>query len=142
MDTPAATTDFPVHLAPVPGEAGRSEAFIPTPCVQNHASFLMALPGGDLGCVWFGGTQEGVPDISVYLSRLEPGAQRWSEPARLSDDPTRSEQNPLLFLTPDGVLWLLWTAQVAGNHDTTIIRRRISTDGGQSWGSVETLFGE
>jgi len=65
MDTPAATTDFPLQLAPVPGEAGRIEAFIPTPCVQNHASFLMPLPGGDLGCVWFGGTQEGVPDISV-----------------------------------------------------------------------------
>jgi predicted neuraminidase len=132
----------PEVLAPAPGDPARIEAFIPTPCVQNHASFLMPLPGGDLGCVWFGGTQEGVPDISVHFSRLAPGAERWSDPVRLSDDPTRSEQNPLLFPAPDGRLWLLWTAQVSGNQDTAIVRRRISEDGGRNWGPVETLFGE
>jgi predicted neuraminidase len=83
-----------------------------------------------------------VSDISVHFSRLEPGADRWSAAQRLSDDPTRSEQNPLLFQAPDGRLWLLWTAQVSGNQDTAIIRRRISTDGGRSWGPIETLFGE
>ena len=134
--------DRPEVLAPAPGEPGRVEAFIPTPCVQNHASFLMPLPGGDLGCVWFGGTQEGVPDISVHFSRLAPGASRWSPAERLSDDPARSEQNPLLFPAPDGRLWLLWTAQIAGNQDTAIVRRRISTDGGRSWSPVDTLFPE
>lgn len=128
-------------LAPVPDDPDRTEAFIPTPCVQNHAAFLMPLSGGDLGCVWFGGTQEGVPDISVHFSRLAPGATQWSDPQRLSDDPTRSEQNPLLFPAPDGTLWLLWTAQVSGHQDTAIIRRRISADDGRSWGPVETLFG-
>jgi predicted neuraminidase len=132
----------PETLAPAPGDPARLEAFIPTPCVQNHAAFLQMLPGGDLGCVWFGGTQEGVPDISVHFARLAPGATRWSAPVRLSDDPTRSEQNPLLFLAPDGVLWLLWTAQIAGNQDTAIVRRRLSRDGGQSWGPIETLFPE
>jgi predicted neuraminidase len=106
--------------------------------VQNHAAFLHLLPGGDLGCVWFGGTQEGVPDISVHFSRLVDG--RWTEAERLSDDPTRSEQNPLLFTAPDGKLWLLWTAQIAGNQDTAIIRRRISEDGGASWGPIGTLL--
>ena len=134
--------DRPAILAPAPGDAGRIEAFIPTPCVQNHAAFLMPLPGGDLGCVWFGGTQEGVPDISVHFSRLAPGADRWTDAIRLSDDPGRSEQNPLIFPLPDGRLWLLWTAQVAGNQDTAMVRRRVSDDGGHSWGAVETLFGE
>lgn len=117
---------------------GLDARFIPTPCVQNHAAFLHWLPGGDLGCVWFGGTQEGVPDISVHVSRLVDG--RWTEAERLSDDPTRSEQNPLLFTAPDGALWLLWTAQVSGHQDTAIIRRRISTDGGRSWGPIGTLL--
>jgi predicted neuraminidase len=129
-------------LAPALGDPARIEAFIPTPCVQNHAAFLLPLPGGDMGCVWFGGTQEGVPDVSVHFSRLAAGADRWSPAERLSDDPTRSEQNPLLFHAPDGRLWLLWTAQVSGNQDTAIIRRRISADGGRSWGAIETLFGE
>lgn len=129
-------------LAPALGDPARIEAFIPTPCVQNHAAFLLPLPGGDMGCVWFGGTQEGVPDVSVHFSRLAAGADRWSPAERLSDDPTRSEQNPLLFHAPDGRLWLLWTAQVSGNQDTAIIRRRISADGGRNWGAIETLFGE
>ncbi len=140
MDT--GIIDKPDLLAPAPGDEARVEAFIPTPCVQNHASFLLPLRNGDLGCVWFGGTQEGVPDISVHFSRLAPGAARWSEPVRLSDDPTRSEQNPLLFDAPDGTLWLLWTAQVAGNQDTAMVRRRISRDDGRSWGPIETLFPE
>jgi predicted neuraminidase len=118
----------------------RAEAFLPSPCVQNHAANLMPLADGSLGCVWFGGTQEGVPDISAYFSRLEPGSDAWSAPMRLSDDPTRSEQNPLLFPAPDGKLWLIWTAQISGNQDTALIRYRVSGDGGRSWGPIATLF--
>jgi predicted neuraminidase len=127
-------------VRPAEADPERLEAFLPSPCVQNHAANIMPLPGGDIGCVWFGGTQEGIPDISVYFSRLVAGQDRWSEPVRLSDDPTRSEQNPILFPAPAGSLWLLWTAQISGNQDTAIVRRRISTDNGRSWGPTETLF--
>jgi predicted neuraminidase len=127
-------------VRPVPADPARLEAYLPSSCVQNHAANIMPLPGGDLGCVWFGGTQEGIADISVYFSRLPAGQDRWLEPARLSDDPARSEQNPILFSAPDGRLWLLWTAQISGNQDTAIVRRRISSDNGRSWGPIETLF--
>ncbi|MCS6067654.1 exo-alpha-sialidase [Klebsiella variicola subsp. variicola] len=40
----------------------------------------------------------------------------------------------MLFQAPDNVLWLLWTAQFAGNQDTAIVRYRLSHDGGRSWG--------
>ena len=59
---------------------------------------------------------------------------------QLTDDPTRSEQNPVLFTAPTGQLWLLYTAQLAGNQDTAEVRRRVSDDGGRTWGPVETLF--
>jgi predicted neuraminidase len=113
---------------------------IPSPCVQNHAANLMPLGDGSLGCVWFGGTQEGMSDISVYFSRLPSGAAAWSEAVKLSDDASRSEQNPILFYVPDGALWLIWTAQFSGNQDTAFVRRRISHDHGRSWGPIETLF--
>jgi hypothetical protein len=100
----------------------------------------MPLPNGDLACVWFGGTQEGTPDVSIYVSRLAAGTSQWSQPVKLSDDPARSEQNPVLFPAPDGRLWLLWTAQISGNQDTAIVRRRISDDAGHSWGPIETMF--
>ncbi|MBV8912414.1 MAG: exo-alpha-sialidase [Acetobacteraceae bacterium] len=137
---PARLAEKDGTVRPDETDPARHEAYLPSPCVQNHAANIMPLPSGDLGCVWFGGTQEGIPDISVYFSRLPADAERWSEPVRLSDDPTRSEQNPILFPAPDGTLWLLWTAQISGNQDTAIVRRRVSADNGKSWGSIETLF--
>lgn len=125
-------------LRPRPGDPGLVEAFLPSPAVQNHAANLAVLPGGDLGCVWFGGTQEGVPDISVWFSRLS--GDTWGEPVRLSGDDTRSEQNPVLATAPNGDLWLLYTAQRAGNQDTAEVRQRVSIDGGTTWSPPRTLF--
>lgn len=80
----------------------RRDAYLPSPCVQNHAANLAFLDEGTLTCVWFGGTMEGMGDISIYMSRLASGADRWSSPERLSDDPDKSEQNPLVFQAPGG----------------------------------------
>ena len=117
----------------------RSEAFLPSPCIQNHAANLARLADGSLACVWFGGTMEGMGDISIYLSRLEPGSDRWSAPEKLSDDPEKSEQNPLIFIAPDGKVWLLYTSQTSGNQDGAVVKRRISADGGRTFGPVSTL---
>lgn len=122
------------------GAADIQEAFLPSPCVQNHAANLLPLADGGLACVWFGGTQEGKGDICVYLSRLAAGGDRWSAPQQLSDDMARSEQNPLLFPAPDGTLWLLHTSQRAGNQDTSVVKRRISRDGGRTWGAPDVLI--
>lgn len=122
------------------GDPGRIEADLPTACVQNHAANLMPLPNGDLGCVWFGGTQEGVSDISIYFSRLVKGGANWSAPVKLSDDSTRSEQNPILFVAPNGELWLLHTSQKSGNQDTAIVKYRVSKDNGFTWGPSAVLF--
>lgn len=129
-------------LRPRDGRTGQDEAFLPSPCPQNHAANLMTLPDGSLGCIWFGGTQEGMADISVHFSRLTPGTGRWSDTVRLIDDPGRSEQNPILFPVPGGPLWLLYTSQTSGNQDTAIVRRRVSHDSGRSWSAPDTLIGE
>lgn len=121
-------------------DAGRRDALLFPPEVQNHAANLAVLPDGTLACVWFAGTQEGVPDISVWFSRREGDA--WSEPVRLSDDPGRSEQNPVLNVRASGEVWLLWTSQHAGNQDTARVLRRVSTDGGRSWGATDVLVPE
>lgn len=121
-----------------PDAAGRSWSYLPTATVQSHAANLAELPDGRLTCVWFGGTQEGVSDIHVWFSTLD--GEVWSEPVRLSDDPARSEQNPVLFTAPSGDVWLLYTAQRAGNQDSAEVRRRVSTDGGATWGEPSTLF--
>jgi predicted neuraminidase len=53
--------------------AGKKEATLPTLHVQNHASNLMFRKNEDTLCVRFPGTQEGMADIPIYLSRLKIG---------------------------------------------------------------------
>lgn len=130
---------FDGRLRPGPG-TGRWDAYLAVPTVQSHAAMLHRLGNGDLGLAWFGGTQEGVGDVSVWFSRLPDGAEAWTAPVRLTDDGTRSEQNPVLFRTPAGPLWLLYTAQRAGHQDTAEVRRRVSYDDGATWGDAETVF--
>jgi predicted neuraminidase len=137
MSTDILTTDGVLRAT---DEPGRRQALLPAPQVQNHAANLAVLPDGSLGCVWFAGTQEGVPDISVWFSRLDGDA--WSAPVQLSDDPSRSEQNPVLHVVDSKEVWLLWTSQHAGNQDTARVMRRISFDGGNRWGPIHTMLPE
>lgn len=141
----------------------RIEAYLPPMGRENHGSNLMELPNGDLLCVWFGGDKEGAQNVSIALSRLSPGDVQWTPPVFISDDPTRSDQNPVLFVTPDEKLWLLYASQQSqgqapGNWDekfskgevqgvhwmqwTSVIRRRISEDRGYSWTPVDTVFSQ
>ncbi len=139
-----ATTDFPQDgiLRAHPIEPDRQDAWLKSPCIQNHAANLLELRNGDLACVWFGGSQEGIPDISPYFARLAKGSSTWSEPVRLSDDMSRSEQNPILTYGPDGKLWLIFTAQIGGNQETALVRCRTSDDEGATWSPVRTLIDE
>jgi predicted neuraminidase len=137
MRTDILTTDGVLRATDQPG---RRQALLPAPQVQNHAANLAVLPDGSLGCVWFAGTQEGVPDISVWFSRLDGDV--WSEPVQLSDDATRSEQNPVLHVFASGEVWLLWTSQHAGDQDTARVMRRVSFDGGTSWGPIHIMLPE
>lgn len=96
-------------------------AILPSPMVQNHAAFLSLGPDG-LDCVWFGGSLEGKSDICIWQSRLGPAG--WSPAERLTDDPDRSEQNPILFHAPDGRVLLFHTAQPGGDQDRCVVRMR------------------
>ncbi|KAL0941461.1 glycosyl hydrolase [Colletotrichum truncatum] len=109
-------------------------AAIPAVTVQSHASNLLQLPNKTLLCAWFGGSQEGLPDISIWLSRLEPGWNSWSAPRKISSDDNRSCQNPVLFRAPrTGDIWLFHTSQDAGNQDGAVVMARTSSDDGVTW---------
>ena len=68
------------------------ESLIPNPYESCHAADLLELPGGDLLCCWFAGSNEGNADISIVVSRLKAGESQWSIPVKVSDDAERSEQ--------------------------------------------------
>ncbi|WP_425098703.1 sialidase family protein [Tropicibacter sp. S64] len=100
---------------------GRSEALLPAQTIQNHAAFFSRGSDG-LHCLWFGGSLEGKSDISIWRSTLGPGG--WGAALRLTDDPERSEQNPVQFDAPNGQRLILHTAQPGGNQDDCVVRMR------------------
>ncbi|RDW57670.1 glycosyl hydrolase-2 [Coleophoma crateriformis] len=128
-----------LHVTP-----NKLEAYIPAVTTQSHASNLLLLPNGDLLCAWFGGLQEGIPDISIYLARLPANSNTWSSPSKLTHDDARSEQNPVLFLTPTEpqCLWLMYTSQDGGNQDSAVVKKQESYDLGHTWSTPTVLFAE
>ena len=104
-------------------------ALLPSPAIQNHAAFIDILDDGTLALLWFGGSLEGKSDICIYASTLKPGATQWGPTTQLSDDPERSEQNPVLTRNPNGRWQLFHTAQPAGNQDECLLRVRDITVG-------------
>ena len=113
---------------------------LPDSGIQSHASNLLILPNGDTLCTWFSGTEEGTDDITIFMAELKAGTDSWSKPVPMSNNPGRSDQNPVLFAAPDGDIWLLYTSQVGGNEDTAIIQYRVSHDNGKTWSLQSNLF--
>ncbi|MCH3927065.1 MAG: exo-alpha-sialidase [Atopobiaceae bacterium] len=130
-------------------EMGFEEAFVnPGPWKTAHGPGLVETPAGTILCCWFAGTYEGDTDINIVVSRLEKGSDRWSEPVYISHDDDRSDQNPSLFLAPDGAIWCMYTSQLGrqpGKDNmqyTAVVKRQISTDDGRTWGEPEVMFPE
>ncbi|MDO5033679.1 MAG: sialidase family protein [Eubacteriales bacterium] len=128
---------------------GTLEAVIPPKEYKSHhAPALLELANGDILCAWFAGSFEGSADVSIVCARLPQGAEAWEEPIQISHDPHRSEQNPSLFLDPDGVIWAMYTAQKdreIGKDNmqyTSQIRCQKSFDNGRTWSDYETVFPE
>ncbi|KAI6912847.1 hypothetical protein D0869_02697 [Hortaea werneckii] len=130
------------YMTPAETPLPHQYCFIPSATPQCHASNLLLLRNGDLLCAWFGGTQEGKPDISIYLSRKAANSKGWTGAEKVTFDNSRSEQNPVLFESPSGDIWLLYTSQNAGDQDSALVKRQISSDGGHSWSQAELLFSE
>lgn len=129
-------------------DTGVLESMIPPGAYRTaHAPALLELPDGNMLCAWFAGSFEGSADVSIVCARLPKGETQWEEPVQVSHDSRRSEQNPSLFLGPDGAVWAVYTAQLdrmPGKDNmqfTSIIRCQKSVDGGKSWGEPEVLFG-
>ncbi|HKZ48828.1 MAG TPA: exo-alpha-sialidase [Thermoplasmata archaeon] len=68
-------------------------------------------------------------DGDIYFARSMDGGQSWTTPSTRVSDPGRgaAESAPLLRVTPDGVLHLLWE-----DRERRLVIAR-STDGGSTW---------
>ena len=125
------------------------EAALPTgPWPTAHAPALLETKEGTMLCCWFAGTYEGGADINVVVSRLEKGAEKWEEPVNVSNENDFSDQNPSLFLAPNGEIWCMYTSQLGrqpGKDNmqyTAVVKKQVSVDDGKTWSAPVTVFDE
>jgi len=109
--------------------------FTSAPFPSCHASTIVELRNGDLLVAWFGGTDEGEPDVAIWGARRTGG--HWSAPAQLVREPETPAWNPVLFYSRDGRLWLYY--KFGTSPSTWTAGRMWSADHGQTWSEPEHL---
>jgi len=109
------------------------------PTRSCHASTIEATVDG-LVTAWFGGSDEGEPDVRIWVSRL--GVHGWSAPDAVIDgvqpDGTRHPcWNPVLFQSRGGPLFLYAKVGPSPRAWWGVVRE--SGDGGRTWGPLRRL---
>jgi predicted neuraminidase len=109
------------------------------PFPSCHASTIVETKEG-LVAAWFGGTDEGRPDVGIWLSRHDGKA--WSDPVEVAnglqeDGKRHPTWNPVLFQPAGGPLYLYYKDGPSPSRWWGM--RMTSTDGGRSWSRRERL---
>lgn len=61
----------------------RAEFLPPIPGDFVHGATMLELPNGNLAAAWYGGTDEIMPDVNIYLSIYDQQTKKWSIPAAI-----------------------------------------------------------
>ena len=93
-----------------PGVVKSEFIFTNAPFRSCHASTIAETKLG-LVAAWFGGTSEGQPDVSIYVSRQQDG--RWAPPVKVAEGTGFATNrfacwNPVLFEPKNGPLLLFY----------------------------------
>ena len=129
-----ATTGF-LRGEPSAGLIGSQPIYETAPFPSAHASTIVETPQGIIAA-WFGGTNEGHPDVGIWLSRYHD--KRWSAPVEIAngaetENPRVAAFNPVLFQVPRGPLLLFYKTGKWWGY----IKR--SNDAGHTWSRPERL---
>ncbi len=104
-----------------------------------HASTIVET-GHGLVVAWFGGTNEGNPDVGIWVSRCLNG--KWSRPLEVANGVQANEKryptwNPVLFQPESGPLFLFY--KVGPNPRQWWGMLITSNDGGETWSKPKKL---
>ncbi len=121
------------------------EDIFPLDALHNHASAITILPSGELFVCWYRGSGERTADdVQIMAARKPKGANTWSAPFVLADQPGFPDTNPVVFVDRDQRLWLMWQTIVAHRWETAISHYRISTHYSQpgvpQWDRADVLL--
>jgi predicted neuraminidase len=99
----------------------------------KHPSSITELSNGDLYLAYYGGGGEYETETAVYGARLRKGARRWSKPVAIARNPLYSMGNPVVWESPERVLWLFFVVRPGETWSTSRIAAKTSTDNGDTW---------
>lgn len=120
--------------APLLAQVTRSGFISETPpTLSAHASTIVEAKAG-LSAAWFGGSQEGAPDVGIWFSRQEDGVWRKPQLLALGDEDGRRQYptwNPVLFQPRNGPLYLFYKVGPSPREWWGRVKR--SEDGGLNW---------
>jgi len=129
---------FVLALAAQEAVVTREFIYEKAPFPSCHCSTIVETKEG-LVAAWFGGTDEGKPDVCIYVSRHD--GKEWSEPAKVADGVTGKGRhpswNPVLFQPKDGPLWLFF--KIGPNPDEWWGLKMTSADAGRTWSAPVEL---
>ncbi|MCX7642546.1 MAG: exo-alpha-sialidase [Armatimonadetes bacterium] len=121
----------------------KQDIFDPMPShPMAHASTLTELPSGDLLCAFYAGSYETSPDQAIFIVRAQKrgnGKWTWSEPKKLIDTPQKADGNPVLFTSPDGVVWLFFVTLQGTGWTSSLLFAAKSLDEGKTWSEPQLL---
>ena len=110
------------------------------PYLSCHAATVAENKDGQIVAAWFGGTNEGNPDVCIWFSRLVDG--KWTPGQNVANGIVNDTLryacwNPVLYQVPNGELQLYYKVgpKVAGWKGKMIT----SNDGGKTWSPPRDL---
>jgi predicted neuraminidase len=120
---------------------GLSVAYLPMLFPSSHSSNLLSLNNGDLLCAYYSGLWEGKSGVAIVISRLAKGSNQWSKPVVVAQEAGSAFENPVLFESGLGLLWLFYTSQAAdAGQSNARVFYRTSPDNGKTWTGTKVLF--
>ncbi|MHC4547523.1 MAG: sialidase family protein [Planctomycetota bacterium] len=123
------------------------EGFLPLPphTPRVHSATAVRLSDGRLLAAWFGGSEEGAPDVAIYAAAWDRG---WSAPWRILDRERAQRDlgryidrlgNPVLSREGEGRLRLVFVTTSLGGWSTSALNTAVSPDGGATWSRARRL---
>lgn len=99
----------------------------------KHPSSIVQLDNGDLLIAFYGGDGEYESGTAVYGMRRTGRGSGWSGPVIWAQDPFYSVGNPVIWQSPDGLLWLFYVVRPGPTWSSSRIAAKTSQDQGSTW---------
>jgi hypothetical protein len=132
-----------LFLARAPGAAdwGAPVVIVDAPAADDLANgFLLQLPNGTLLCAFrhhFRAAGGGAMRYTLQLAASHDGGASWGAPAPITSGVT-GVWEPFLLLTPSA-LRVAYSAELTNGGEQDVVLRS-SSDGGASWGAVDSVL--